>query len=270
MPSTLIVCNSSPEAGAVNVSSTKDSFDLEFPSPIEIPRDSKPRVSVAEATLRFDFPNLSTLKNNRTFYYTDTALNLTKWAITLPDGLWDIDHLNAELARGFTSRGHPSNLFTLTGDLATNKIRITKIMNVPGSFGYCMYWPADSPWSEIGATLGTTTPPGGGPSEDPYSALMPNRAILNTTESVVLHCSLTSGASYLGGQASSAVASIDFGDAKPQQQVYYRPNYALPIDVPRLAGSLISRISLRLTNQTGQRNTIQTQEDWSATILLEW
>jgi hypothetical protein len=76
-------------------------------------------VEVALASIWNSSPNISVAKNNNTLTYLIGGA--AQPVITIPDGLYSITTLNAEIVRQITNNGHQSNTLTLSGNNSTGK-----------------------------------------------------------------------------------------------------------------------------------------------------
>lgn len=267
MPSTLILASNAPGSNASNVSASGDSFDIEFASPMAFPAGSKPKLCIAEAGVWFSFVNLSGTLGNDKLYYTDDAANAQKYAITLPAGLYSIDAINQAMSVGFVANGHPETVFQFNGDTATGRVYLVKEASTTAfqfNFG------VNSPAAELGFAANSRYP-SGATTTAAFTTLSPQQAALDKITSVILHCSLAAGASYIGGSVGAGLASFTPGDASPGQLINYKPYFQQWVDIPRLAGSSVSRMTFFLTDQSGQRGTINTNlQPFSVSLLLEW
>jgi hypothetical protein len=76
-------------------------------------------VEVALASIWNSSPNISVAKANNTLTYLKGGV--AQPVITIPDGLYSITTLNAEIVRQIVNNGDPSNTLTLAGNNSTQK-----------------------------------------------------------------------------------------------------------------------------------------------------
>ena len=76
-------------------------------------------VEVALASIWNTSPNISVAKNNNTLTYL--IASVAQPVITIPDGLYSITTLNAEIVRNIINDGNPSNTLNLSGNNSTGK-----------------------------------------------------------------------------------------------------------------------------------------------------
>lgn len=267
MPQTSLFLSSETTAGAVDVSSSRDEFSVNFSPSLEIPADASPELTVGSAQVWWSVYNISAALGNNTFYYTDDTGDEDKYSVVLTDGLYGTAALSAALDRGVVANGHASGLFTLTGIDATGRCYLNKADS--GATGYQWCFLAGSPYAELGFSLDDKFP-SGSTTTGTLAQESDSVVSLNTVSSILVHCSLSSGESRVGGSTASAIAAV-VPDVSPGSLINYRPYFPRWIGAPHLRGTKISRITMSLTDQTGARGTINTGgEDWGVELLLKW
>jgi hypothetical protein len=265
MPSTILVANSLPEAGASNISSGGDSFDLELSPPLTFPSSAKVRVCCAEAGTWFSYPNIKASLNNNTLYVTDDA-TAEKYPIVFADGLYGLDSINLAMSLAFETLGFPSDLFQFTGDDATGRVFLQKAASTTA---FRLHFGTASPNVELGFAANTSYPNAN--QTGAYNVRGPFQAKLDTVSTVMIHCSLVSGSSYVGNGVGAAIACFTPGDAQVGQLINYRPPFQQWIDVSKLSGSSVSRLTFWITDQSGRRGSVSTGgEPFSVSLVIEW
>lgn len=119
------------------------------------PVGDMPRAQVALSQLNFVnfFVNISAAIGNNKFYYSDDALNTTKYSITIPDGSYSLSELDSFIqseileVQGF-------QVIALEANYSTNKTSI-HFANVAGWY---VHFGADSPYTILGFTNGQNVP----------------------------------------------------------------------------------------------------------------
>ncbi len=116
------IFSSSPEAGALNISPKGSSFEVLLDNPIVIPRQAKNcYITVQNATAWWNIYNIEEGVNDQiSVTYFDGLISVTV-VLTIDAGLYDLDHLSAEIQRELNANGLPSDLFQLIPDQASQK-----------------------------------------------------------------------------------------------------------------------------------------------------
>ena len=82
-------------------------------------------VDVIQANIWYVTPNISADLKNNMFYFNSAVTNPGAYQITIPDGLYSIDDLNATLSREYANLGFASNIIVLTPDGPTSRAILT-------------------------------------------------------------------------------------------------------------------------------------------------
>jgi len=117
-----------------------------------------PEAQIAASQFSFTnfFINISASIGNNKIYYSDDALNDTKYTITVPDGSYSINDLNSYVSNYLKANHAGVALFTLVPNYPTNRIGI-QFGNVAGWF---VHFSADSPFTLLGFANGQDVPVG--------------------------------------------------------------------------------------------------------------
>lgn len=220
-----------------------------------------PEVAVHQFSYVNWFINISAALNNNVFYFSDDALDDTKYTITIPDGSYDIVSLNTFVVAAQLASGAAVHVFNLNPNYSTNRVVIEFLLanwyvNIPPTdivtlLGFpTAYYPADQA-SDIGETIEAT-----------------NVAVFNNIQTVNISSNLTNNA--LAG-TSLRQSNIIFSSV-PSSPVGYAVNDTPPnllwIVSELLTGS-VSEIALQLVDQTGTPiNT--SDEEYSLTLLIKY
>jgi len=118
------IFNSSAESGAKNISSDGSTFEVELEQPIIIPRDAiNCYIKCQNATCWYVFYNIDETNNRIRFTYDD-GITIEDETLTIDPGLYDVDHLNAEITRKLSETNMPNDLILLIPSTADQKIVI--------------------------------------------------------------------------------------------------------------------------------------------------
>lgn len=115
-----------------------------------------PEAQIAASQFSFTnfFINISATIGNNKIYYSDDALDVTKYTITVPDGSYSINDLNSYVSNYLKANHAGVALFTLMPNYPTNRIGI-QFGNVVGWF---VHFGADSPFTLLGFANGQDVP----------------------------------------------------------------------------------------------------------------
>jgi hypothetical protein len=116
------VITSDPDAlgTEATVSADGSRVDIGLDEPLRFSASSVvTSVEISIANIWNSSPNISVAKNNNTLTYLIGGV--TQPVITIPDGLYSITTLNAEIVRNIVNDGKPSNTLALAGNNSTGK-----------------------------------------------------------------------------------------------------------------------------------------------------
>ena len=115
---------------------------------------TNPQIAAQQFSFTNFFINVSATLGNNKIYYSDDALDVTKYTITVPDGSYSINDLNSYVSSYLKANHAGVALFTLAPNYPTNKIGI-QFGNVVGWF---VHFSADSPFTLLGFANGQDVP----------------------------------------------------------------------------------------------------------------
>lgn len=226
---------------------TGDEFTVKLQPPITIDDPRKWRVMPIRTTSWHTSPNISASRLNNQFRYTAAAPapNPGVFTLTLPDALYSVGDLEAEIASQMVANGHGTILnpvFKFDPLIAAGKVQITMtaltytmdftiantIRNVIGFAAAVFGPPAAVPFTYVGASV----------ADFPQGV-----------NSHVVHISAIRDG-YLGGISGDAFVDLSLSNTTPNRQVT-QVNTTRYSMAP--AGTHFSQISVYLTNQAGQR-----------------
>lgn len=98
----------------------KNFFSIRLTNPIDIPVDALDcELALHSATIWNSSPNIVTAVNKLYIIY-----NSANYVLTIPQGLYSLDHLQVVVAELLVQTSLPADLFVLTGSETTQKIKI--------------------------------------------------------------------------------------------------------------------------------------------------
>lgn len=157
------------------------------------PIGSVPNAQVGCSQFSFTnyFVNVSAALGNNKLYYSNDALAVTKWTVTIPDGSYSFNDLNAFLKAELISQGHGTvagtPVFSLVANYATNKVGIQfSAVDV----GFFAHFGADSPFTLMGYTNGQNVPASKA-NVAYYLEMGPNSAQFNNITNLKVSTNLT-------------------------------------------------------------------------------
>ena len=110
-----LLLSSSTAAGAFNVSTGVDKFDVSFENEIKIPQHARNiTVEVANASIWHTAYNISAALANNLFYL-DVSGDAV-YTVNIPDGLYDLSSLANAINLSLVNQNLASNIITFTAD----------------------------------------------------------------------------------------------------------------------------------------------------------
>ena len=226
--------------------------------PINFPARSKLKVCLHSFSFTNFFVNISALKVNNLFYYTNDIAIPNKYTVTIPDGSYSVSDLSDAINIGVINNGHTDGLIVLTPDFASNRVVFTI-----STIGWQINMLAGTPYLLIGSTLAQAIPVALTTVAN-YSELATNVASFNDLLNIYVHTNLSNN-SIFGGVQSNIIANIIPTSAIGSVQ-NSEPTNLLFIDASELAGSSLNNINVYLTNQVGA--PVALSDDFSLTLLV--
>lgn len=249
-----LLFNSSLASGAINKSDDGSSFSLAFDEPILIPSKAKYAWLICQsAEIWNTVPNIFTDTNDK-LYYNDSFGALV---ITVPQGLYSIQLLNAEINRQILESGRPNDSIVLTGNNATQKTVITLLEN-----GASIDFTLDDTFRDIlGFNSQIITAASANDSFD--SDIEAN---FNTLDYFIIHTDLVNRGLKINNKYTQAVAQV-LVEAESGDQILHSPNNPAEIPCVELIGQKKNFINIWLTNQDNERvNT--SNENYSFRLVI--
>ena len=93
--------------------------------PLIVPKNAKYCwLTVENSTVVFNTPNILVDVNDKMLVTFDDGILMASYNITIPKGLYDLDHLNAAIQQQLSNSGAAADAMTLIPDTATQKVVI--------------------------------------------------------------------------------------------------------------------------------------------------
>ncbi|MDH3324119.1 MAG: hypothetical protein OEL89_00610 [Candidatus Peregrinibacteria bacterium] len=263
------IVTSDSDLGAINVSSSKDSFQTLFNPAYTIPKDAQNiYVSVLDATVWWDISNVVTGTNDKFYVDVDVSTpsgndppsGTASYTITLPQGIYDVYSLNDEVNRQIVDAGGESDLINISPNFSSNRtIVYSPYTNVTVDFTG-----ANACYGILGFLVTDTLGP---ETTYPTYYTATNKPEFNNVEYLLLNSDLISSGINYNGTNSQILAKI-IPNATIGSQIQYQPLNPIKISADDLAGMRRDRVRFYITDQGG--NSVSTSESWSATIKIEY
>ena len=255
------IFSSAVENGAINRSADGTVFSVSLDQAINFPSDAfNMTCEVQSGTIWNSVNNISVTLSNNKFYYFNGA-NTTLYTVTLPDGLYSVSSLNAEVNKSLVNQGLVSGVVSITGNQSTQRIVLS--FNILGS--YVNFTQPNSCRGVLGfnarlAPLAPTTIIG-------QSADGDTTAKFNNIESFLLKTDLVYGDIPTNNVSDQTIAQIDI-TARTNEQIVYQPINPIRVDASNLKGQGRNYATFRLTDEKGF--PAQTNEDWAFLLLFRY
>lgn len=229
--------NSSPAAGATQVSADGSAFSVVIGAGISFPQNAKGiTVSCLQANIWYTTPNISADFANNIFQFTSAA---TPYTLTIPAGLYSVADLNSFIATSCVNLGLLANTISITGNSATGQVLLT-LANAGDSVDFTS--PA-SVRTLLGFDAGIYVVPSNG-----YTFASQNVAAFNRVNSYLITSNITAGGLPINQSASGVVASIPINVA-PGSMLQFSPSQRISIAAPELAGTNRNNFRFQLVDQ---------------------
>ena len=236
-----IILNSSVESGARNKASNGSSFQVSLDKGLIIPKEAKYCWLVCQsAEIWNTSPNVITGVND-TLDITDGMGALT---ITIPQGLYDIPLLNAEIDRQMVANGRVSNNFIITGNNATQKTFIS-VATIGTTINFTTATSIRELLGFQSLLLGPTV--GANQIFDSNDV-----ATFNNIDYFILHTDLVSHGLRINNRYTQGVAQVLI-EAPTGSQIIHQPQNPPEIACPNLIGDKKNLINVWLTDQDNNR-----------------
>lgn len=235
--------SSSSDAGATNISEGGGSFEVQFERPIFIPRDAENcYIVVQNATAWWNFFNIKEDVNDKIGVEYDNGVIVTTATLQLEAGLYDLEHLDAEIKRALVDAAFPDDLFTLLPDQATGKLIV--------QFNYSdtqLDFAVNDNFAELAGFEERDVPAVPTTSNLQFEK-GDKEAKLNQISYLLLHSDLVARGLRINNKYNNTIAQINI-DVPPGSQIISTPFHPPPIPADELVGERRTNIRFWLTDQ---------------------
>ena len=254
------IFSSNVAAGAENVSADGSQFQVSLNNAIRVPQGAvNCEIGILHASIWNNSPNISAeFKNNQFRFTTSTGVPGT-YTIAIPDGLYSVPFLNSYLSSQFVNLGYVANLFTVTGNDATQKSIIT-VLTSGDSVDFTL---ANSVNSVLGFSAAVYTA-----AKANYAFFSQTEAVFNRVNSYIVASNLVSNGIQVNSNTGGIIGTIPI-DKAPGLQLNYAPTNIAWFSGMELAGLSKGNISFRLIDQA-LRATPTAGEAWEITVQVRY
>jgi len=252
------IITSDPDAlgSEATVSSDGSRVDIGLDEPLRFSGSSVvTSVEISLASIFNSSPNISVAKNNNTLTYLIGGV--VQPVITIPDGLYSITTLNAEIVRNIVNDGNPSNTLTLAGNNSTGKSIFTFATGVQVDMA------ASTVRSVLGFDPGTY--PAVPPVVDGTSVDGQNIAAFADTLDFVIKSNVVPNSIPLNNRGLNIIGIIPI-TAPVGNVVNYQPYNPLRVGQNQLRGKTISDFYVQICDSAGVG--LPQTEFWSVTLTF--
>ena len=224
-------------------------------------------LQVESATVWNSVPNVVENVNDRIeIFGPNTSGTGTQYVITFPQGLYNLEQINATLEYDLRDAGAKTTtgpLVFFTANEASNKVEI--------HFNYAATTARFSAasqartmreilgFSDADITLAGTAP---------ETQLAPSIAALNNVDYFLIHSDLTNTGIRVNNKYSQTIAQVLI-DVLPGSQIVSQPNHPPKSEIQALVGSTRTHIRVWITDQAN--NAVNTSgEDFSVRLVLKY
>lgn len=218
---------------------------------------SNAEIGLFEFSFTNFFINISATLGNNKLYYSDDALDETKYTITIPDGSYSVTALSDFLlAEQQSALG--IQIFTLVPNYSTAKVGI-QFANV---VGWYVHFGADSPYTLMGFANGQEVPASKACTAY-YIEYAANTAAFNSITALKVSCDLTTD-TVSNGEGSSVI----FQTSPTVEPGSTQSNSPANILWCSLTVPAFSQVTVRILDQND--SPVYLTEDFSVTLGIRW
>ncbi len=244
-----LIASSNPANGASQISQNGSRFSVVFTRPIIVPKKAKYCwLTVEQSNIVFNTPNISeALGNNKILVEFDDTVTPTSNLITIPDGLWDLDHLNQNLQQQLSNLGELTDAITLLPDTATQTVIIK----------YRQFYQVDFDIpNSVREVLGfdaRISPVGGFSPTDNFYESGDTTAKFNSLLFYLVHSDLVSGHGLrINGNFLDILQQVPIKDVSAGSLIAYEPQNLQKIPCPNLINQSLRELHFWLTDDQNQ------------------
>lgn len=215
-------------------------------------------VEVQQSSIWNTSYNISaTLGNNKFDYLIATV---AQPQITIPDGLYSVSTLNAEIVRQIINAGNPSTTVTMSGNNSTQKVVLTFDATVEVDFTV-----ANTVGTSVLGFAALTYPTVGPAPFSGYTEEAPNIAAFNNTNNFNLTSNIPSEGIKINNFGKGLMASIPI-TAGVGSIVNYSPVNPSKVSLDNRRGRNISTFYVQVSDDNG--DPLPQTETWSALLVF--
>jgi hypothetical protein len=265
--------SSSEALGAQNKDNNGSRFQINLDRPIAIPNNAVDvSIEVTSANIWFTTPNIdASYKNNKLYvYYSDPINGSTTFTLEIPKGLYSvaslnetIDHLMRTITIPGTAERFECNSIVLSGDTATQKVKIQLGPNLS------IFTDPDAYPDNIADPLGfLPTNPIGPSSYTGEIFTAPVVARLNRINSYLLHGDIVKNGIQVNNTQANILTEIQL-DVSPGKLLTYRPYLPYKLDGAHLKYGSRDLLTFWLTNEVNEYLDMN-EENYSFSLTITY
>ena len=259
-----LILSSNPANGATQITKNGSRFTVVFSRPLLVPKEAiSCWITCENATVIFNTPNIILDTNDTIRVMFDDGIIMATYDITIPAGLYDLDHLNATLSQQLSNAGALSDAVVLLPDTATSKV-VIKYRQF-----YQIDWTFGNNFRELLGFDSRIAPVGGFAATDNFYEPGDNIARLNTILYYLIHSDLVSGHGLrVNGNFEDTLLQVPI-DVSAGSQISYEPQNLQSLPAPNLIGQSLRELHVWLTDD--QNNFVDTLgEFWSIRLNIHY
>lgn len=259
-----LIVSSDTANGAINKSADGSTFEIQLQTPIDIPKEAKNvNITVEEATVWWTIPNIVSGENDlMRINGPNTSDVLTQFDITIPQGLYDISGLNAEINRLLETAGakvSPNPLISLSANTSTQKVQIR--------YGYATvaidFTIPQTPRLILGYDSSVYFV-----GSAPITVSAPNVAQFNQVNYFLIHSDLVNQGLRFNNTYNQTIAQVLI-TVPPGSQIVSTPFNPPKSNAQELAGTKRRNLRFYLTDDRNRPVNTNT-ENWTARIVIHY
>jgi hypothetical protein len=273
--------SSDEKIGALNKELQGSSFEVKLKSPIKIPPGAvDATIECMAANVWNNSPNIAVEYENNHFYwdyaYTTTSnfvitSNFASYDFLIPDGLYGVNTLNAEIQRQLKAEDIPGqNAGTKFAEtsivLSANEASQRVVISMAEHIGFIT--DTDTYVNNVAVTMGFTTGASFIPTHEGHSFIADNVAQFNRINSYLLHGNLIQEGISINNSYDSILAEIQIS-VKPGSLIAYRPFIPYRVSAKHLKYGGEDLLRWRLTDDLN-RPVNMFGENWTFTIVVRY
>ena len=253
----------------LNRSTLGSAFEFKFETPLRIPSNTMPTVSLYSASVWYNTPNLSNeLDNNKLVVSFSNVNEGDQRILIFSKGLYSLQSVNAALnAKLIEISGFGGSEIILVANNSEQRLYIRCSPSTASGDITIHFESEASTIKEFLGFIGTDTPFETNGSVN--NILGDSTAKFNSLSYYVISCSLSQGAYAPNGSFNnSQLAAVIPQSVTPGSLIVYNPVNTIRCQ-SNLAGATVSRCVFTLTDQNGDPIDC-IGEEWSAQIVVEY